>query len=200
MPRLEFQIAKLVSHAIKKAQDSGDLPDFDIPDIVVEHPKDTSRGDLASPSCLGLARLARKAPLEIAEIVARHLSPSPIVSEVEAVRPGFINIKLDTSWLQQQVDEILLRGGQYADIDLGGGASIQVEYGSANPTGPLHVGFGRNVVLGDGLANALSAAGYQVHREYYVNDAGTQIDKFADSLYARYAQSLGEEVELPPDG
>jgi arginyl-tRNA synthetase len=116
------------------------------------------------------------------------------------VHPGFINIRLDPGWIAKQVDAILAAGETWGAIDLGLGVRVQVEYGSANPVGPLHVGFGRNVVLGDTIASILGAAGYDVQREYYVNDAGTQMRLFAESLYARYAQALGQDVEFPADG
>ncbi len=200
MPRIQHDLAKQVLQAIRKAQRKKDLPRFEIPEIVIERPKSAEYGDYATPICLAMARLARMAPMDIAHQVIKRFPSTEYVGDLQPSHPGFINFTLSTAWLQKQVSQILSQGAHYADVDLGGGRRIQVEYGSANPTGPLHMGFGRNVVLGDGIANVLEAAGYQVQREYYVNDAGTQMELFAQSLYARYAQALGEDVPLPEDG
>jgi arginyl-tRNA synthetase len=193
-------IEKLVGQAIKKAQKEKALPPFEMPDILLEHPKQAEHGDYATPVCLGLARLARLAPVKIAETVVRYLPRADYLGKVEVAHPGYINFTLAESWLTRQVEEILKAGESFGNIDLGKGRKIQVEFVSANPTGPLHVGTGRNAVLGDSLANVLQAAGYQVQREYYVNDAGTQMRLFAETLYARYAQALGRDVSLPEEG
>jgi len=140
------------------------------------------------------------APIEIAGRLLNHVRRPEPVGAIELVHPGYINVRLDTGWIARQVDAILASTETWGAVDLGRGKRVQVEFGSANPTGPLHVGFGRNVVLGDALASLLEAAGYEVQREYYVNDAGTQMRLFAESLYARYAQLLGQEVEFPPEG
>jgi arginyl-tRNA synthetase len=197
---LRDQIATMIEKGLKSAQKAGDLPPFDLPSIVIERPKEAEHGDFSSPVCMGLARYARMAPIEIARRTLKHIRASGQVAEVEAVHPGFINVHLDADWIARQVNEILAAGATWGNIDLGQGLRCQVEFGSANPTGPLHVGFGRNVVLGDTIASILEAAGYAVQREYYVNDAGTQIRLFAESLYARYAQALGQEVEFPAAG
>jgi arginyl-tRNA synthetase len=190
----------MIEKGLRSAQKAGDLPAFDIPPIAIERPKQAEHGDFSSPVCLGLARYARMAPMKIAESLLRHIKRPDAVATVEAVHPGYINITLDEAWIAQQVEQILASGPDWGAIDLGKGKRVQVEFGSANPTGPLHVGFGRNVVLGDTIASVLEAAGYEVQREYYVNDAGTQIRLFAESLFARYAQALGEDVEFPADG
>ncbi len=200
MPRIQHELTGLVHQAIRKAQKKGDLPSFEIPEIVIERPKAAEHGDYSTPVCLSMARLARMAPMEIARQVIKRFPKAEYLGELEISHPGFVNIRLNTAWLQGQVEAIRAAGERYPDINLGQGKRVQVEYGSANPTGPLHMGFGRNVVLGDGIANVLSAAGYDVQREYYVNDAGTQMALFAQSLFARYAQALGEELPLPEDG
>jgi len=194
------QIAHAIEKGLRKAQKAGDLPPFELPEIVVERPKQVEHGDYSSPVCMGLARYARMAPLEIAKRLVAHIRRPACVAEVEVAHPGYLNIRLDPAWMARQVEAILAAGETWGCIDLGRGKRIQVEFGSANPTGPLHVGFGRNVVLGDAVASVLEAAGYEVQREYYVNDAGTQMRLFAASLYARYAQALGREVEFPEDG
>ncbi len=194
---LSEDIAVLVHEAIKEAQESGDLPTFDIPQIPVERPKQDAHGDFATPVCLQLARLARMAPMRIAQIIVDRLPESKYVGNVEVAKPGYINFTLSEEWLARQVDEILLAGERYGDVNIGKGRTVQVEFVSANPTGPLHVGSGRNAAIGDALANVLAAAGYDVQREYYVNDAGTQMGLFAETLFARYAQALGYDESLP---
>lgn len=190
-----------LAKAIKSAQRKGDLPAFDIPDeIVVERPKQESMGDFASPVCMQLARLARMAPVKIAEQVVRRLPEHPAIAAVEVAHPGFINFRLSTSWLTDQVSAILDAPDTYGNVDLGRGERVQVEYVSANPTGPLHMGSARNAVLGDAIASVLAAAGYEVQREYYVNDGGSQMRLFGGTLYARYAQALGHDEAVPENG
>lgn len=197
---LRDKIALMIEDGLRAAQRAGDLPKFDLPPVIVERPKQEEHGDYSSPTCMGLARYARMAPVEIAQRLVEHAERPSFVAGVQVVHPGFINIHLDPKWIAHQVDEILASGQRWGAIELGRGTRVQVEFGSANPTGPLHVGFGRNVVLGDAVASVLEAAGYEVQREYYVNDAGTQMRLFAESLYARYAQALGRDVPFPENG
>lgn len=197
---IKREITELIQQAIQAAQREGDLSSFTLPDIPLEHPKQTEHGDYATPICLQLANLARKAPIEIADTIVKHLPETDYLGKVEVAHPGFINFALDDAWLAQQVEAMLTIGEDYGNIDIGHGKKVQVEYGSANPTGPLHVGSGRNIVLGDSLANVLGAAGYDVQREYYVNDAGSQMRLFDETLYARYAQAFGREGEIPAGG
>jgi arginyl-tRNA synthetase len=194
---LSEDIAALAHEAIREAQESGDLPTFDIPQIPVERPRQDAHGDFATPVCLQLARLARMAPMRIAQIIVDRLPETSYVGNAEVAKPGYINFTLSEEWLARQVDEILVAGERYGDVHIGEGRKVQVEFVSANPTGPLHVGSGRNAAIGDALANVLAAAGYDVQREYYVNDAGTQMGLFAETLYARYAQALGQDESLP---
>jgi arginyl-tRNA synthetase len=191
-------IAQLIHAAVKKAQKKGDLPKFDIPEIVVERPKDPTNGDYASPTPLGLARFARMAPVEIGEKIIKRLAKVDYIDEVNIAHPGFINVRLSAAWLARQVETILAEGDSFGRVDLGQ-KNVQVEYISANPTGPLVVGSGRNAVLGDTLANVLDAAGYHVHRETYVNDVGTQVDNMANAMFARYAQALGQAEPDPEE-
>ncbi|MGA9347613.1 MAG: arginine--tRNA ligase [Anaerolineae bacterium] len=197
---VKHKIIELIQQAIRKAQRKGELPSFALPEIPLEHPKQAEHGDYATPICLQLANLARMAPIEIANIIVRHLPETDYLSEIELAHPGYINFTLDDAWLAQQVGTIVAAEEDYGNIDIGGGKKVQVEYGSANPTGPLHVGSGRNVVLGDSLANVLEAAGYDVQREYYVNDAGSQMRLFNETLYTRYAQALGQAAAIPEGG
>ena len=197
---IKHEITELIQKAIRKAQKKGELPSFTIPEIPLEHPRQAEHGDYATPICLQLARLARMAPVKIAEILIKYLPETDYLGKIEIAHPGYINFAFDEAWLAQRVEIILAAGEDYGNIDIGHGKKVQVEYGSANPTGPLHVGSGRNVVLGDSIANVLEAAGYDVQREYYVNDAGSQMRLFNETLYARYAQALGQAAEIPEGG
>src|SRR5439155_4260840 len=138
--------------------------------------------------------------LEIAGAITALLEPDVSVAAVESARPGFINFHLSAEWLQDQVDAVLGAADAFGAVPLGNGAAVQVEYVSANPTGPLHVGAGRNAALGDTLAHLLELCDYNVQREFYVNNAGSRMDALAQSVYARYCQQLGREEPLPPDG
>jgi arginyl-tRNA synthetase len=193
------EIVRLVHEAVEDAQRGGDLPPLDLPAIPLSHPR-AEHGDYATPLPLQLARQARMAPLQIAETIVRHLPPAEFLAAAEVARPGFINFTLSDGWLARQVEAILAAGERYGHVDVGRGKRVQVEYVSANPTGPLTMGSGRNAVLGDTLANLLSAAGYAVQREYYINDAGTQMRLFHETLYARYAQALGQDEPIPEAG
>jgi len=195
------KLKKAVAKALKKAQKRGDLPGFDIPEeIPIERPKQEAMGDYATPICMHLARYARMAPLKIAEALVKNLSKPSFIAHVGVAHPGFINFRLSEDWLTSQVDAILAAPETYGTLDLGQGHKVQVEYVSANPTGPLHMGSARNAVLGDALASVLEAAGYEVQREYYVNDAGSRMQVFYETLYARYAQALGRDEAVPEDG
>jgi len=197
---LKQRLIELLAQAAGKAQESGKLPSVALPDIVIEHPQNPEHGDYASSFPLKLARATGVSPLVIAEDVAGLIPPSPEIESVAVAPPGFINITLKNDWLMRQVDSILVAGDAYGNINLGHGSRVQVEFVSVNPTGPLHVGHGRGAILGSTLANVLAAAGYEVEKEYYLNDAGSQISAFNRSLYARYRQSLGVDAEMPADG
>jgi arginyl-tRNA synthetase len=208
---LRRELSDNVSRAIRAAQAAGDLPAFDLPSggNHIERPQQRKKGqataapaygDYATPVALSLARAAKMAPLQIAERIVKHLPPHAAVGQVMVAPPGYINFTLDNTWLAGQVETILKAGESWGNIDVGAGQKVQVEHGSINPTGPLHVAHGRNVVIGDTLANVLIAAGYEVQREYYINDAGSQMRDFAASIYARYAQALGQYVPFPERG
>jgi arginyl-tRNA synthetase len=197
---IQEQVAALIAAGLEAAQESGTLPVFEMPEVVVERPRQSQHGDYASPVCLRLAKQARMSPRDIAARVIEHLPPAAFIGETEVAGPGYINVALDASWLVSQVEVVLQAGGGFGNVESGNGRRYQVEFGSANPTGPLHVGFARNVVLGDTIANVLAAAGFEIEREYYVNDAGSQVRKFGESVYARYAQALGRDEPFPEDG
>ena len=195
------RLRDLLAEALASAQARGLLPDLPASDLIqVERPQNPQHGDYASNLALRLARTGRTKPMPIAEAVAASLPAASEIERVDVAAPGFINFTLSQQWLQSQIAAIEEAGEGYGCLDLGGGAAVQVEFVSANPTGPLHVGNGRGAVLGSALANILEAAGYRVQREYYVNDAGLQTDLFARTLYARYLQALGRPTELPPEG
>ncbi len=189
-------IAEVVRQGIAAAQASGSLPAFEIPTVEIGRPKDPKHGDYAANIAMQLAKPARMAPLAIAQAITAHLPAHPALGEAQVLPPGFINFRLSDAWLAGQVAEIEASGGQYGNIDLGRGQSCQVEFISANPTGQLHMGSARNAVLGDSLGNLLAAAGWQVQREYYVNDAGTQMRTFAETVLLRYKQALGLDAPL----
>jgi arginyl-tRNA synthetase len=193
-------LEELVETGARAAVAAGDLPDVAIPGAALERPKDAANGDFASTLPLRLARAAMKPPIEVARAIAQHIPADAAIETPSVAPPGFINFRLSAGFLQAQVEHIIEIGPAFANVTIGSGKKAQVEFVSANPTGPLHVGNGRGAAIGDALASALQAAGYEVEREYYVNDAGTQTDYFAETLYARYQQLLGRNVEIPKDG
>ena len=197
---IKQEIEALITEAVSRAQEAGELPAVPVPEVAVERPQRPEHGDYASSLPLRLARAARMSPLDLAQAIARHIEVRETVAAVEVAPPGFINFRLSLVWLAAQVNVILRQGPAFGDVPLGQGRRLQVEYVSANPVGPLHVGNGRGLALGDTLARVLAAAGYQVQREYLVNDAGTQTATFAATLYARYQQLFGREVEIPEGG
>ena len=193
-------VKERVLAALTRAQTEQLLPSIPLPEDLVERPQNTLRGDFASSAPLKLARTMHMNPMEIAQTIVKFINTENIISNIEIASPGFINITVSSEWLQEQVDIILNSGDLFGSADVGKGQSIQVEYVSVNPTGPLHVGHARGAVLGSVLSSVLEAAGYQVSREYYLNDAGNQIDLFHQSLFATYSQALGKDVQIPDNG
>jgi arginyl-tRNA synthetase len=197
------RIAALVAEAARAAQGAGELPPYDLPVVEVSRPKEAEHGDYTTAVAMQSARLARMSPLAIAQALAKalahHMPPADFLAAVEVAPPGFLNFRISERWLAGQVAAIEEAAGYYGDLDLGRGRTCQVEFISANPTGPLHMGSARNAVIGDTLANLLEAAGYTIQREYYVNDAGTQMRTFAETLYRRYLQALGQDRPLEPN-
>ncbi len=196
MQQIDHELAAVVRAAIQNAQAAGALPAYDSPETLIERPRDASHGDYATAVALQSARFARMAPLKIAHVIAEHVIQPDYLAEVTVSPPGFINFRLNTSWVQNEVERILVLGNEYGNISLGDGQKAQVEYVSANPTGPITIGRTRGGVMGDTLARAMDAAGYEVTREYYYNDAGRQITMLGESVKIRYLQQLGEAVEL----
>ncbi|MFA5041576.1 MAG: arginine--tRNA ligase, partial [Bdellovibrionales bacterium] len=163
----------------------------------VEPPRDPSHGDLATNVAMVFAKAAGKAPRAIAEILKPELEKNKIISGVSIAGPGFINLRLHPQIWQSEIAEILKSGVKYGDSDIGKNIKANVEYVSANPTGPMHVGHARGAVVGDALASLLQKAGFDVCREYYINDAGAQVDVLARSVYLRYREALGEAISIP---
>ena len=194
------KLVDLLSQAATKAQEAGKLPSVTLPEVAVEHPQNADHGDYASSLPLKLARATGLNPLNIANSIVEFIAPSPEIATIVVAPPGFINFTLKSGWLTGQVEQILAAGDSYGNIDLGKQSRAQIEFVSVNPTGPLHVGHGRGAVLGSTLANVLTAAGYKVEKEFYINDAGSQVDAFKRSLYTRYQQALGIDAEMPTDG
>ncbi len=190
----------MLTQATLDAQKAGKLPAVTLPEAYLERPQNPEHGDYASSFPLKLARATGTKPMAIAELLVGLMPPVPEVDSIVAAPPGFINFKLKSQWLTRQVTSILTAGEAYGNIDIGRGSRVQVEFVSVNPTGPLHVGHGRGAILGSTLASVLAAAGYKVEKEYYINDAGSQMDAFYRSLYARYQQCLGTETEMPANG
>jgi arginyl-tRNA synthetase len=197
---IKHDLAGLVRTAAEAAQASGDLEPVALPAIRIERPKSLELGDYSTPVAMELRRAVGGDPLAIAETIVRHFPAVDAIDIPSVARPGFINFRLRDNWLTSQVETILEQGEGFGNQSWGQGHSVQVEFVSANPTGPLHVGNGRGAAIGSTLATVLESAGYRVEREYYVNDAGSQIDVFTRSLYARYQQLFGRPVSVPEDG
>ncbi|MBS5481128.1 MAG: arginine--tRNA ligase [Clostridiales bacterium] len=198
----ENQLRQAVLDALGQAVAAGELPAEPIPAFGIEVPADRAHGDLAANVAMVSARALHRAPRQIAEAILAHLSlTGTYLERAEVAGPGFLNFFLSPSFYAAVVAEVLEAGAQYGRSDFGGGKKVMVEFVSANPTGPMHMGNARGGALGDCLASVLDAAGYDVWREFYVNDAGNQIEKFGLSLDVRYQQHFrGEDaVELPED-
>ncbi len=193
MKLLPYELALSVEHAIRAAQTAGDLPTFDVPDVKISAPKRPEQADYAASIAMQLAKPASLPPPLIAEHIVKHLHPPAYIGAVEVIG-GYINFKLADAWLREQVEAIIVEGTDSAIIDVGVGKRTQVEFVSANPTGPLHIGRSRGAMVGDAMARVLAAAGYAVEREYYFNNAGQQMTNLSISLRYRYREALG----LPP--
>ena len=190
-----------VRAALARLAERGELPHgLDTSRVVVEPPRDPAHGQMATNAALVLAKQARRRPLEIAELLAAELAALPEVARAEAAPPGFVNLVLEDDVWRAQIRTVLELGLDYGRCDLGRGEKVNVEYCSANPTGPLHVGHGRGTVVGDALASLLAFAGYDVTREYYINDGGGQIEALARSIHHRYRELLGDDPGPVPEG
>ena len=192
-------ITSLVRTAIKDAVDAGELHLAEIPDPELERPRDASHGDWATSVALRSSKAAGVSPRKLAEIVSARMAELADIDAVEIAGPGFINIRLSDAALMRVVREAREQGADFGRVDMGHGKRVQVEFVSANPVGPLHVGHGRWAALGDSMARVLAHAGWAVEREFYVNDAGVQMDIFAKSVTARYMELCGDTVTFEPE-
>ncbi len=200
---------RLIVAALDDLAASGEVPPgLDVARVAVEPPRDPSHGDLSTNAAMVLAGAARQNPLALAGKIAAALAGRELASggyrgsgfRVTVAKPGFLNIALDPAVWHAQLAAVLRAGTAWGDSNMGGGAPVNVEFVSVNPTGPMHVGHGRGAVVGDALAALLAKAGYAVHREFYINDAGAQIDALARSTYLRYREALGETIGPIPEG
>ena len=190
-----------IEDIIKELTEEGVLrPGLSVGRISVEPPRDPVHGDISTNVAMVLAGPAGLKPNDLAKNIAAKLENVDGISKVSIAGPGFINLHIELKIWQEQISEILFHGLRYGDTKLGGGQEINIEYVSANPTGPMHVGHARGAVIGDVLSSLLEKAGFKVTREFYVNDAGVQVDVLARSAYLRYQQSLGEDIGEIPDG
>ena len=190
-----------VAAALEALKQDGVLPaDLVVPPVEVETPRDSAHGDLSTNAALVLAKPARMKPRDIAERLKEKLSGDADIAQVEVAGPGFLNLTFTPSFWQGLIGTILEEGADYGRATIGNGETVNVEFVSANPTGPMHVGHCRGAVFGDALCNILEFAGYKVTREYYVNDAGGQVDQLARSVYLRYREALGEDIGEIPNG
>lgn len=195
------EIKNIIVSEVEALIESGHLPKgLDLDRIRVEPTKDPNHGDLASNVAMVLAKPAKNNPKDLGLLLATRISNCKIVESAEVAGPGFINIRMVPIFWTNLVREVLKAGGKYGDCNLGLGKTVNIEFVSANPTGPMHIGHARGAVIGDSLATLLSKVGYKVVREYYINDAGAQVDALAHSTYFRYQESLGLNVGPIPDG
>ncbi|EGQ3179384.1 arginine--tRNA ligase [Staphylococcus pseudintermedius] len=194
------QVKQTLIQEIEKSIQQANIVES-IPEIKIEIPKDTKNGDYATNIAMVLTKLAKRNPREIAQLIVDHLDTEAAhVKKIDIAGPGFINFYLDSSYLNAVIDQALELDTQFGRVAESKNKKILVEYVSANPTGDLHIGHARNAAVGDTLCNILDAAGYDVTREYYINDAGNQITNLAKSIEARYLQHLGQKAEMPADG
>jgi len=194
-------LREAVLTALKDLEREGAIPEgIDTSRISVDPPRDPSHGDVATNAAMVLSKAVGMKPRDLAEMLAERLGALDEIDTAEVAGPGFLNLRLAQSFWRARLGEVLKAGESYGDSHLGSGAKVNVEYVSANPTGPMHVGHGRGAVVGDVLARLLDKAGYRVTKEYYINDAGAQVDVLARSLHHRYREALGENLGDVPEG
>lgn len=197
---------ELVNERVKEAiadaiVNAGIVAPEEVPDIVLEVPRDKAHGDLATNAAMQLTKIAKRNPRQIAEAIIEHLDTSRAsIEKAEIAGPGFINFTLSKNYLYPVISLVAEQGDDYGRINVGQGQKVEMEFVSANPTGSLHLGHARGAAVGDALCNVLDYAGYQVTREYYINDAGNQVVNLCKSIETRYLQELGQEAEMPEDG
>jgi arginyl-tRNA synthetase len=198
---MKEQLRQAIQAALQQCYSQGTLNSGEFPaEIQLEIPKNSEHGDFASNLAMIMAKAERKAPRQIAETLVAALQGNPLCDQIEIAGPGFINFRLAASCWYGVLDQVMREGSAYGRSQVGAGTRIQVEFVSANPTGPLHIGHGRGAVVGDALAAVLQATGFDVQREYYVNDAGNQVKTLGRSILLRLRELQGEDIEFPEDG
>lgn len=197
---IEHILKQLVISATQRAIDEKTIDLEQIPDFYLEVPQDKNHGDFAANIAMLSAKQARMAPRKIGEIIAKNIAPHPLVEKIEVAGPGFINFYLSRTFLNEVIFDVLKLSQDYGCQNIGQGQKVQIEFVSANPTGPMHMGNARGAALGDSLAQILKMVGYDVTKEFYINDAGNQIENFGLSLEARYLQHFGIDAEIPEGG
>jgi len=201
--KIRAQIESAVTGAISSAIGKGKLPEMEIPPVIIEKPREESFGDISTNIGMQMARQAKKAPVLIAKAIVEEINTeNTFIDRVDTAGPGFINFFLNRQWLYETLVLIDKKKDRYGEVDIGHGKKVMVEFVSANPTGPLHMGNARGGALGDCIASVLEKSGYQVTREFYINDAGNQIEKFGASLEARFLQLVygSDKIPFPEDG
>lgn len=189
-----------ITDAVNKAIENGALPQSEIPEFIIEQPADRKNGDFSSNIAMAGARAFHQAPRAIAQAICDNISlDGSLIEKYEIAGPGFINFYMADDYYSEILKDVVESGDSYGKSDYGKGKRVLVEFVSANPTGPMHIGNARGGAIGDCLASVLDAAGYDVQREFYINDAGNQIEKFATSLEVRYLQLCGKDIEMPED-
>ncbi|HCG72898.1 MAG TPA: arginine--tRNA ligase, partial [Nitrospina sp.] len=193
-------IKEIIECALDKAKHAGELELGDAPDIVVEKPKDEKMGDFACNIAMTLARSERKNPKVIAQIIERHIEKGTAgLDSVEIAGPGFLNLKMSRKFFLDRLADAVEQRNDFGKSNVGQGTKIMIEFVSANPTGPLHIGHGRGAAVGDALARILKKAGYDLKTEYYVNDVGNQMNILGRSTWLRYLELLGNDADFPED-
>ncbi|MDH5358330.1 MAG: arginine--tRNA ligase [Gammaproteobacteria bacterium] len=197
---MKAQLITLIKNALSDLINQGSLPEMDVPDVQIERTKDKSHGDFACNIAMMLAKPAKMNPRQIATLIVDAIKKTDFITQIDIAGPGFINFTLSADSTQKIIKDILAAGNQFGRSQIGAGKSVQVEFVSANPTGPLHVGHGRGAAYGSVVSSLLKATGFNVHREYYVNDAGRQMDILATSVWLRYLEACGEKFAFPSNG
>ena len=193
-------VRKLINSALDQAKNNGDLELFVMPEVVVEKPKEEKFGDFSTSLAMGLSKSERRKPYEVAEILSRHLQSSEEnIASVKIAGPGFLNLTMKPIFFLERLVKVAEQGDQYGSSNAGQGKKVLLEFVSANPTGPLHVGHGRGAAVGDMLGRLLDKAGYDVSTEYYINDVGNQMNTLGRSTWARYLELQGKVNEFPAD-
>ena len=201
MEELKHILGAILSDAVNRASREQGWPPVSMPEIAWEYPPEPTFGDLSTTVSFTLAKQVRRSPRDVATAIQRAVNPDPtVVEKIEVAGPGYLNIFVANGWWHAVIRKILEEGAAYGRAAVGQGRRVQVEFVSANPTGPLHVGHGRGAALGDAIANLLQAVGYRVEREYYINDAGSQMRLLGESVRARHLEACGKPVQFPENG